>query len=116
MKPKKKLPIYDRFFLWINYAFLFALLVSYLAPITDPRKFWLIAFFGLAYPLLLLGNFLLALYWALRKKRLFLLSTIGILCGWGILHKNIGFNIGNSDVKSPDAIRVMTYNVHNFKK
>jgi len=116
MKVKKKLPLYDRLFLWVNYAFLFALLISYLAPITDPRKFWIIAFFGLAYPVLLLGNFLLALYWILRKKWFFLLSTISILCGWGVLTKNIGFHTGNSDVKSPGSIRVMTYNVHNFKK
>lgn len=47
MKAKKRLPLIDRFFLWVNYAFCAALLISYLAPVTDPRKAWVIAFFGL---------------------------------------------------------------------
>jgi endonuclease/exonuclease/phosphatase family metal-dependent hydrolase len=118
MKAKKKLPLFDILFLWINYAFCIALLISYLAPVTDPRKYWIIAFFGLAYPPLLLANAILIGYWILRKKWYFLISAVAIFCGLGVLNNNIGLHSGNDTTEktSKEQIRLMTYNVHNFKK
>ncbi|MCC8424781.1 endonuclease/exonuclease/phosphatase family protein [Mucilaginibacter sp. UR6-11] len=119
MRSKQKLPFIDKVFLWINCGLCLALLISYLAPITDPRKFWPVAFFGLAYPLLLLSNIIMMVYWALRKKWLVLISVLGILCGITVLEDNIGMHPGNSNVvkpQDPNAIRMMTYNVHDFKK
>jgi len=115
MKAKTRLPLIDRFFLWVNYAFCVALLLSYLAPITDPRKFWIIAFFGLGYPIFLTCNVILILYWAFRQRWPIFLSTICILCGLSILNNNIGFHTSGHP-KSATGIRLMTYNVHNFKK
>jgi endonuclease/exonuclease/phosphatase family metal-dependent hydrolase len=117
MKTKKRLPLFDKLVLWINCGFCLALLISYLAPVTDPRKIWLIAFFGLAYPPLLLANALFILYWLLRKNWYFLLSFTSIICGLGVLYNNIGFRTDkNSDRAHGQNLRVMTYNVHNFKK
>jgi endonuclease/exonuclease/phosphatase family metal-dependent hydrolase len=119
MKKKQKLPFIDRFFLWINCGLALALLISYLAPIADPKTYWVIAFFGLAYPLILLANLIMIAYWLLRKSRLVLISVLGILCGFNVLINNIGFHPGNRNMVKPaavNAIRVMTYNVHNFKK
>ncbi|MEO8887510.1 MAG: endonuclease/exonuclease/phosphatase family protein [Mucilaginibacter sp.] len=119
MKAKKKLPFFDKIVLWINYAVGLALLISYLAPIADPRKYWVIAFFGLAYPLLLLANALLILYWAFRKNWYALLSAGCIVIGINVLNNNIAFNFGNSNtpkLTDTNAVRLMTYNVHNFKK
>ncbi|MFD2872595.1 endonuclease/exonuclease/phosphatase family protein [Mucilaginibacter ximonensis] len=118
-KKKGKLPLIDRIFLWINFGLCLALLLAYLAPVTDPRKVWIIAFFGLAYPPILFANLLMILYWALRRSRLALISIIAIACGFGVLKNNIGFHPGNRDpLKSSDTnmIRMMTYNVHSFKK
>ncbi|MFD2144078.1 endonuclease/exonuclease/phosphatase family protein [Mucilaginibacter antarcticus] len=74
--------------------------------------------FGLAYPPLLLVNLLMVTYWALRKSKLILLPLLTILCGFGILQNNIGFRLSSKAIKPADtnAIRVMTYNVHDFKK
>jgi len=116
MKPKKRLPLFDKLFLWINYGFCLALLISYLAPVTDPREFWIVSFFGLAYPVLLLVNGLLILYWMLRRRWFFLLSAVCIFCGWNVLNNNIGFNNTVSYAPGPKQVRVMTYNVHDFKK
>jgi endonuclease/exonuclease/phosphatase family metal-dependent hydrolase len=119
MKAKQKLPFIDKLFLWINGIFCLALLISYLAPVTDPKQFWIVAFFGLAYPPLLLANLIMIVYWVLRKKWLALLSVIVILCGIKVLNNNIGFHSGNSNVAKPhgeNSIRLMTYNVHSFKK
>ena len=119
MKAKKRLPFIDKVFLWINCGLCLALLTSYLAPITDPNKFWLVAFFGLAYPPLLLANIIMIAYWLLRRKWLALISVLTVLCGFNVLKNNIGFNPGNSNVNKPqsdNAIRMMTYNVHEFNK
>jgi endonuclease/exonuclease/phosphatase family metal-dependent hydrolase len=119
MRSKQKLPFIDKVFLWINCGLCLALLISYLAPVTDPKKIWIVAFFGLAYPPLLLANVIMILYWALRKKWLILLPVLTILCGYTVLDDNIGFHPGNSNIIKPQSangIRVMTYNVHDFKK
>jgi endonuclease/exonuclease/phosphatase family metal-dependent hydrolase len=117
MKKKQKTPFIDRFFLWINVGLCLALLISYLAPITDPNKLWIIAFFGLAYPPLLLANVLMIVYWLFRKIKWTLLSLITIFIGFNVLLNNIGFSFSKAktDALQP-KIRVMTYNVHGFRK
>lgn len=119
MKAKRKLTLLDKVFLWVNCGLALALLISYLAPLTDPQTMWVIAFFGLAYPPLLLANVLMVLFWLLRKNRFALISALTILIGFNVLFNNIGFHPGNSNVAKPNtanAIRFMTYNVHEFKK
>jgi len=114
---KKQLTFFDRLLLWLNYALCLALLLGYLAPYIDPRKFWPIAFFGLAYPPLLLANVIMIMYWLLRKSYWAFLSVTCILIGFRVLTGNIGFRFSSGDTKpaNPQAVRIMTYNVHNFK-
>ena len=117
MKARKGLNFIDKIFLWLNLFLCAGLLISYLAPIVNPEKFWPIAFFGLAYPFLLLGNVILITYWLFRKNRWVLLSLITIAIGWNILNKNIGLHFPSAyGRKDAGAIRMMTYNVHNFKR
>ncbi len=119
MKAKQKqLTFIDKIFLWLNFFLCACLLLSYLAPIADPAKYWLIAFFGLAYPLFLVGGVIFIVYWLLRKSIWVLLPVICIAIGWSVLNKNIGFRSGATPTTPPPSndIRIMTYNVHNFKR
>jgi endonuclease/exonuclease/phosphatase family metal-dependent hydrolase len=118
MKVNKGLNFFDKILLWINIFLCATLLLSYLAPITDPAKYWVIAFFGLAYPVLLIFSILFVLYWLLRKSIWVLLPVICILIGWHVLNENIGFRSSSSTGKTTDTnlVRLMTYNVHNFKR
>jgi len=119
MKAKKKLPLIDKFILWFNCLVALALLFSYLAPVVSPQKVWVLAFFGLAYPPLFAGNVIFCIYWVIRRKWLVLVSLISIFLGWNVMTNNIGLHKpGNDDAKGsdPGLIRVMTYNVHNFKR
>jgi len=118
MKAKKRLNFIDKIFLWINIFLCVCLLTSYLAPIINPTKFWPVAFFGLAYPFLLLGNVILIVYWLLRRNVWILLSVITIGIGWKVLNKNVGLRFTSSAtyVAGSNMIRIMTYNVHNFKR
>ncbi|MES2807547.1 MAG: endonuclease/exonuclease/phosphatase family protein [Bacteroidota bacterium] len=115
-KPQHKLPFIDKFFLWINIGLCLALLLSYLAPVTDPKKIWVIAFFGLAYPPLLLCNVLMIVYWVLRRSKYVVLPIATILLGYNTLNNNVGFRLSSSVVKPANALRLMTYNVHDFKR
>src|SRR4051812_17008906 len=90
MGKKQKLSFIDRIFLWINYLLCLALLLGYLAPYVDPRKFWPIAFFGLAYPPLLVTNLFMMAYWLIRRSWFIGLSVITILIGWNVLMNNVG--------------------------
>jgi endonuclease/exonuclease/phosphatase family metal-dependent hydrolase len=118
MKVKRKLSVVDKIIWWLNCFLCLALLISYLAPVADPKKAWLIAFFGLAYPFLLMANLIMIAYWLIRKKWYFILSVVCIACGWTVLNNNIGFRKPTPDpaLKSGKIIRMMTYNVHNFKR
>lgn len=119
MKVNNRLSFIERIILWINVLVILALLISYLAPVVNPKTAWPIAFFGLGYPFILIANFIFIIYWVLRKKWLALLSVIAIVGGWGILKNNIGFFHGASDFNGPKdghITRLMTYNVHNFKR
>ncbi len=116
IKAKSGLSFFNKLVLFFNYLAAIALLISYLASVTDPKDYWFIAFFGLAYPLLLLINILFITYWIFRLKSYLLLSLICILIGWKILHYNFGFhnNIADGPKSSDTHIRIMTYNVHGF--
>ncbi len=115
IKAKNKPSFFDRLVLYINYLFVAAILISYLSPITDPKTFWPVAFFGLGYPILLFVNLLFVLYWAFRRQTYALISLIGILIGWKVLNNNIGFHRSASDAAKADSdIRMMAYNIHEF--
>ena len=118
IKSKSRLTFFDKVILWLNYLLCAALLLSYLAPVVNPSSYWLIAFFGLAYPILLVIALLFAFYWILRKSLWFLLPVIVISIGWSMLNKNFGLRASTKPgtTKDSNAIRIMTYNVHDFKR
>jgi endonuclease/exonuclease/phosphatase family metal-dependent hydrolase len=118
MKVNSKLSLINKLLLGLNILLCLALLIANIAPLVDPKKAWLIAFFGLAYPMLLLANVIFILYWMVARKWYLLLSLLSIAVGWNVLSNNIGFHkpVDDPALKSGNTIRMMTYNVHNFKR
>jgi endonuclease/exonuclease/phosphatase family metal-dependent hydrolase len=119
MKDKSRLPLIDKLVLLLNVILSLSLLTGYLARIVDPKTIWEFAFFGLAYPFLLTANIIMLLYWLLRRRWYWLISLLCIACGWNVLNDSIGFRSSTADAPRPsvpEAIRVMTYNVHDFKR
>lgn len=85
-------------------------LFSYLCPHVNPAQFRWLAFFGTAYPWLLLLNTLLAILWGWQRNR-FALYHIGmILLGWQFLSGFIGFDF-EKDTVPESAITVVTHNL-----
>lgn len=99
-------------------ALAMGLILGMLAGRFDPRNFQLIAFFGLAYPYILLLNVMMIIWWCFRKRWAFAFSTLVlILIGWNPLTATFGF-VGEKGLGAKadsSLIRMMTYNVHSFK-
>ena len=118
-RKKSKFSFFSKIVLIVNVIAALLLLISYLAPYIDPNTFWPVAFFGLAYPVFLLLNIVFILYWLLRSPRFALISALCILIGFKSLTGFIGFRESTAITvpkSSQNFIRIMTYNVHNFKQ
>jgi endonuclease/exonuclease/phosphatase family metal-dependent hydrolase len=118
MKAKKtKRSLFGKIMAAVTIALWLALIASYFAPYIDPQSNWIFAFFGLAYPFLLIANLILAIYWVASRRWYGLISFIIIACGWGMLNNNFGLHIQSSEPFNPsNLLHIMTYNVHNFKR
>lgn len=98
----------------INILIVICLLMSYAAGYISPAKFWLFAFFGIAYPLFLLLNILFILFWILLWKKYFLLSLVTILIGYRQIQSLIPFSFSEERNLPSGAMKVLTFNVHSL--
>ncbi len=96
-----------------------ALLLSYMAPVIDPKTCWPMAFFGIGYFPILAVNLVFMVYWAVRRLRYAAISLLAILVGWGTFNDHFGFSgkVPAEAMGNPDTahIRLLTYNVHFFR-
>ncbi len=71
----------------LTYVLVIALGVSYLSVWVPPDKCWIPAFFGLAFPYLLVANLILFVYWLVRLKKESVIILVIVLLGWNnIVH------------------------------
>lgn len=108
----KKLNLFDKFLFIINSFMAFALLLSYLLPHIPPKSFPLLSVLSLGVPLLIVGNLIFTIFWAIRFKPQFLLSFIILIAGYNYV--KAWFQIGNDPVGSENNLSVMSYNVRMF--
>ncbi len=109
----KKLNTILTYFLRITYfIFLTLLCLSYFAPYTNPKTFWLFSFLGLAYPYLLIINIIFLVWWIIRWKKFYWLSLICLLLGWNNIRHY--FHFGNNLTDVHTGIKVISYNVRLF--
>ncbi|MFN8241793.1 MAG: endonuclease/exonuclease/phosphatase family protein [Bacteroidales bacterium] len=99
-------------FLGINIFFGASLLLSYLAVHVNPGDFTLPAFFGLAYPYLLLCNIIISIIWVINLRWEALISAIIILLG--ITHLSNYIKFGKPDKNNTGTFKVMSYNLRLF--
>lgn len=116
---KRGVTFFGKLCLLIGIVLAIALLLGIQAGNADPRKHALIAFFGLAYPFFLLLNVLMIILWIMRGRLIFALITVGLICfGWHALIATVGIfgDAGEGPKTDSGLVRMMTYNVHSFKK
>ncbi len=84
-------------------------LLAYLAPFVSPALFRWIAFFGTAFPWLLIAHLALVGFWAYWRHR-YALYHIGMLfLGWQHVVAFVGLNAGRQDVPN-DAVTIASHN------
>ncbi|MDD4143589.1 MAG: endonuclease/exonuclease/phosphatase family protein [Prolixibacteraceae bacterium] len=88
-----------------------ALVISYLSGFISPDKWWWPSFFGLAYPVLLIINFIFVVVWLIVKPRYSLLSLAVIISGCGFMMRFIQVKGRLTEEK---GIKVLSYNVKHF--
>lgn len=100
--------------LFFNHIAALSLLLAYVAPYISPEKFWILAFFGLTYPILVIINLFFVLYWLIQLKNLALYSLSIILLGWLLVNSFFQISFDYTPQKSKTQIKVLSYNVKVF--
>jgi endonuclease/exonuclease/phosphatase family metal-dependent hydrolase len=96
----------------VNVLFALALLVSYLAVHINPVDFALPAYFGLAYPFLLLINILFVIVWAMLLRFEALISVVVIAIG--IKHFSNYIKLTKPVGDKTNTFKVLSYNLRMF--
>ena len=115
---RNKPTFFDKLLIFLAVLAAIGLIFGALAGNKNPIQHILFAFAGLAYPFFLLANVIFLLWWLLRKKWIFALFTVIVIgIGWHTLIATFGLfgNSGKDEKTDNKLIRVITYNVHNFK-
>lgn len=98
----------------INIIFALSLILSYLAAYISPDKYWIIAFFGITYPVLFLCNLLFVIFWLFFKRKYALILSLVMLAGIGNLFKLVQSSKKYELSELKDAYKVISFNVRNF--
>ncbi|MCD0487901.1 endonuclease/exonuclease/phosphatase family protein [Pedobacter sp. MC2016-14] len=115
---KSKTTFFNKLLGFIAVILAISLILGMLAGSIDPRTNKYIPFFGLAYPYLLVLNVLTALFWLLRKRIIYAVLTVALIfAGNRVFIATFSFKgtEGAGPKKDTTLLRMMTYNVHNFK-
>ncbi|MCX6238100.1 MAG: endonuclease/exonuclease/phosphatase family protein [Bacteroidia bacterium] len=97
----------------LNIGTTILLLLSYLAPIVPPDSFWPLSFFGLAYPYLVIINFIFLMIWVLQRSLRLLLPLIALLLGFNNFMNT--FQVIPRFETRDSGVKVLIYNVHSFR-
>jgi endonuclease/exonuclease/phosphatase family metal-dependent hydrolase len=91
------------------------LLLAYLCPFIHPTNFWILPFFGLAYPVIISIVFLFLGYWAIIKSRMVFIVLITIALGGKLHFRTLSLPIGLSNKEdSIPTLKITSYNVRLF--
>lgn len=112
---KSKLNFFQKIIFSINVLFAVCLLIAYVLPFVPPKFSAFLSILNLGLPVFILINLLFALYWILRLKLHFILSTLLVFAGYTYFSKIIVFNDKPLD-EEQSTLKVMSYNVRLFNK
>ncbi len=116
-KSKKKRIIIPGFFLRLaNIIVVAGLLTAYASPWINPNDYWLPAFFGLSYPLWLAANLFFIVFWAVTRRKFFLVSLITVAIGFTFITSHFQIRFSEKAKGGNDQINLVTYNVKHLNE
>lgn len=91
-----------------------SLFLAYLSPYIHPSKFKIVSLFGLAYPIIIIGNLSLLLLLIWRKSKWYILVGITIIAGGNLHFRTLAIGYNSAKTSSYVPLKVLSYNVHLF--
>jgi endonuclease/exonuclease/phosphatase family metal-dependent hydrolase len=110
----KGLPAMKKSLYFLNVFATSCLLLSYLSGYIPPEKNWILAFFGIAYPIFLIINILFVLFWMITWKRFIFVSLVTILAGYHNLLAIYPFRLTQTEISPRPKIKIVSFNVHSL--
>lgn len=114
MGKKKSKSVFIKILIILNILVAVGLLLSSFSSYISPSKYWIFAFTGLVYPILLLSNLFFILIWLVLWRRIIFLSLVCILIGWDQLTSILPIHLTHSRPLKADPIKIISYNVHSL--
>ena len=109
----KKLNLFGKFVFFLNSLAALILLLAYILPYLEPKRFGFISVLSLTMPFLIIVNLMFLVYWLLNVRKQLLLSLIVLLIGFQHVISLYKFS-GSKQVDDAKNIIVMNYNVRLF--
>lgn len=108
----KKLSFPNKILYFINSLLATLLLLSYLVPYISPENYPTIGVLSILVPILILSNFLFALYWLISLRKQCILSISILVLGWFV--STPFYKISSKDDTTLNSLSIMSYNVRMF--
>jgi endonuclease/exonuclease/phosphatase family metal-dependent hydrolase len=109
----KRLNLIDKVIFLFNSIIALMLLLSYILPFIEPKKFAFLSVLSLAVPLLIIINILFLMYWLLKVKKQLILSLTVLVLGYNYVFSLYKFS-SSKNIDSNENITIMNYNVRLF--
>lgn len=110
----KKLVLFlNKIVFFLNSLAATMLLLAYVLPYVEPKKFAFLSVLSLSVPFLIILNILFLIYWLLQVKKQLLLSLIILFVGFIFLSPLYKFS-SSKNIEDENNIKVMNYNVRLF--
>lgn len=114
-KPRR-IGLLNRPLWWLNGISVLVLLLTYLAPHISPRIGWMLALLAMTYPYQLFVHAGFIVWWAIFRRKRWLVSFVAVLIGWG--HVGDHFQVfGRSaparEIKG-EGVKLLSWNVRLF--
>jgi endonuclease/exonuclease/phosphatase family metal-dependent hydrolase len=100
--------------LWLNIIAAGSLIIAYLSNFISPALIWPVAFFGLAYPIILIVNLGFVVLWVWKRSLLVFISLIFLITGITNIGRYIQVNVFHKPIVIHDGIKLLSYNVRAF--
>jgi len=115
LKQRRKYPLIKSVLALVNVIAALLLAFSLMAGFTLAEEYSLFAVAGLFYPIFLFINIAFVVFWLVTKKRFAIISLSVILLGSANLFNNFGFASKGEMKTGESAIKVLSYNVRQFR-
>jgi len=110
-KKSKKRSFFQWVLIILTILSVLCLLLSYAAFFVSPVRLWFLAFFGLAYPLILAVNLFFVLLWLIMRKKYIWIPLIAILIGYSHVLSIIEIRSNEAPPVS-GSVKILSFNVH----